>query len=401
MKILIVNTYYYPDIIGGAEISVQKLAEGLVHNGHEVSVICTNTCNKEEIINKVKIYRLKLKNIYHPIELRKCGYIKKGISRGVDIYNKFNENLLYEKIRTISPQVIHVNNIYGISPVIWGIGKKLNIPVVHTLRDYYLMCPKINMIKNNDLCEKKNIICDLFSKFNKKCSQKVNYVTAPSNFTLNLFKDNNFFENAKFKTVYNAIDYDINKVNEIYNHKLNTSKEKINFVFLGRLAEEKGIKFLITAFMNIKNDNIQLTIAGNGPLEDWLKECEQKDKRIKYVGFLNEKQKDSLLEKMDVLVVPSLWSEPFGRVVIDAYKNAIPVIATKMGGLKEIVENNKTGLLIEAHNTEELMKAINVFSVHENVKQKLRNCQKQLKKFSLDNQIYEFEKIYDELKSEE
>ena len=65
----------------------------------------------------------------------------------------------------------------------------------------------------------------------------------------------------------------------------------------------------------------------------------KKDNRIEFVGFLNEQQVSQLLQSADVLLCPSLWEEPFGRVVLDAYKNAMPVICSNMGALPELVED--------------------------------------------------------------
>ncbi|MEI2463274.1 glycosyltransferase, partial [Niallia taxi] len=90
MNILLVNTFYYPTIVGGAEISVQKLAEGLVKNGHKVSVLCTDRTNNYEVINGVNVYRIKVKNLYSPSDSQQQNMIKKTIYRFVDFYNIFN-----------------------------------------------------------------------------------------------------------------------------------------------------------------------------------------------------------------------------------------------------------------------------------------------------------------------
>lgn len=99
--------------------------------------------------------------------------------------------------------------------------------------------------------------------------------------------------------------------------------------------------WLLENFMKISGTNIELHIAGSGPLESRVKECALLDNRIIFHGFLSEQQLNSLLEKSDILICPSMWSEPFGRIILDAYKNAMPVITTGFGGMGEIVDHIK------------------------------------------------------------
>lgn len=394
MRVLIVNTYYFPNIIGGAEISVKKLAEGLVDKGIEVHVICTGTENLIEEINGVKVHRTKLSNIYQPIELRNKSNVKKLIGRANDIYNILNKRKLKEVISRISPDIIHVNNIYGISPVIWDVAKEMNIKVVHTIRDYYLMCPRISMMKDEKTCSEKNIVCKYFSDINKKASHKVDFVTAPSQFTLDIFLKDGFFNVTKSKKVFNAIDFEEKLVEEIYNFKSRRNEENIKFVFMGTLSESKGIKLLLEAFSEIKKDNIQLLIAGKGPLETMVNEYCKKDKRIIYKGFMKEEEINNMLKKSDILIAPSIWNEPFGRVVIDGYKNVMPVIAGSYGGLKEIVKDGLTGKLIEPRNKQEFIESIEYFCDTENIKKMLNNCSSELKNYSIECQVEEFINIY-------
>ena len=397
MRVLIVNTYYYPHIIGGTEVSVKKLAEGLSEKGIDVSVLCSDVEDKFEIINGVNVYRLKLKNIYQPIELRGANPLKKVIGRANDIYNKFNKRKINELINKIKPNVIHVNNIYGISPVIWEVAKENNIKLIHTIRDYYLMCPKISMLKKGKQCKEKNIVCKLFTNLNRKLSKNVDFVTAPSQYTLDCFIKEGFFSNAISKKVFNAIDYNISNVNNILNTKLNNNDSYIKFVFIGTLTHNKGLDLLLEAFSQIKNPNAKLTIAGKGELENMVIECTKNDNRIAYKGFIGEEEINAMLKESDVLVAPSIWNEPFGRVVIDAYKNAMPVIAGKYGGLKEIVKDGMTGLLIEPKNKEEFINALNYFNDKKHLKSMLNNCVDELKNYSLKYQVEQFIKIYEEL----
>lgn len=397
MNILIINSFYYPKIIGGAEISVKILAEELYKKGNEVTILCTGLQDKLEVINGVKVQRININNVYNPNKEEKTYKANYLMYRILDIYNPFNIKKIRKYIQEINPNIVHINNIYGLSSCVINICNKLNIPIVYTLRDYYLLCPKINMIKNNNICENPNLLCKAYRKNFEIITQSINLITAPSNATMNTFVDNGFFGNIKKKVIYNAIDYDEEYVNTINSIKTNNSKKSIiNFVYLGALTEVKGIKVLIESFLEYKSDNIRLTIAGDGPLKNYVNENLKKDKRIKYLGFIGKDEMDKLLEEMDVLIVPSIWKEPFGRVVIDAYKHSLPVIGSDIGGISEIIDNGKTGRLIKPNDKNSLKEAISFYENNNFISQ-IKNTIQKLKDFAVDKQVNDFLDCYYEI----
>ncbi|MBE6067121.1 MAG: glycosyltransferase [Clostridium lundense] len=394
MKICLINTYYYPDIVGGTEVSVKKLAEGLADLGHEINVICTGKSNEIENINGIRVNRIKIKNIYSPIEHKRASKLKKITYRALDINNVFNKKILKDKIESIKPDIIHINNIYGLSISLWDVLRKFKIPIIHTLRDYYLICPKVNLLKKGQICNKPNFACKLYSKYNKRVFNIDTCVTAPSKFTLKLFDNLGYLKEIDNTVIYNAIDFVQEDVNKILNEKKIRNDEKIKFVYLGGLEQHKGITWLLNSFKEVNNENIELNIAGQGVLKQLVLDATKKDKRIKYHGFLKEAELNKLLNNSDVLVVPSIWYEPFGRVVIDAYKNVMPVIVSDIGGISEIIDNSKTGILVTPNSNEELVSAIDYFTDRENIISKLDNCAHKLKDYSIHKQVKEFENLY-------
>ena len=91
MKILLVNTYNYPEIYGGAEYSVKKLAEELKQQGHTVKVLCTGSEAKREVIDGIDVIRVVSKNLCRGCEAAKYPLYKRVIRRTLDIWNPFNK----------------------------------------------------------------------------------------------------------------------------------------------------------------------------------------------------------------------------------------------------------------------------------------------------------------------
>lgn len=351
MKIVIVCTLYPPYILGGAEKSTALLAEGLLEQGHDVFVITTGQEEEQVKINGINVYRLKNRNIYWRYPQRDKPLLKKAIWHLFDIYNVFYQKSLKRIFTSIHPDVVHTGNLCGLSCCVWNVAKSMDIPVVHTLRDYYLLCPQQTMLKGNKSCDTQCFICKKYSIVKKTMSGKVDAVVGISNFILSLHKKNGYFKNAKCDCVIpNSV-----KQEDIINYD-NKNKD---VGYIGRLSPEKGIEFMIDAFrMSNNENNVKLRIAGTGnkKYENYLKQ-KYNDKNIIFLGQCNQ---TDFFNTISLLIVPSLWNEPFGRVVIEAYSHHIPVFMSDNGGLKELAEPGLS-LSFSTNSIEDLTRLFNKY----------------------------------------
>ncbi|MBM6820167.1 glycosyltransferase family 4 protein [Clostridium saudiense] len=399
MKILLVNTWYYPNIEGGAEQSTKLLAENLVKAGNEVAVYCIDSETDEmtiEIINGVRIYRGN-----------GGGYLKKIKNEGKfnklwikykDIYNYKSNKEIMGVINDFNPEIVHTNCLNGISISIWKRIKSAKIPILHTLRDYALISPRgILEIK----AERKGIYqiyLYLHKYICKKYSNIVDGVTAPSKFTVNIFTDNGYFKNAKCtRCVVNSIEYSNDEL--INNIKFQEKKqgEIINFLFVGRLLELKGLKKLVEEFKKIKDKNIRLIICGDGNLRKYILDSEVEDSRIIYKGKLTQAELKNIYMISDVLIVPSIWDEPFGRVVIEGNYYGMPVIASNRGGIPEIIDTLNGGISYNSEDNYELRNAIIKLSnrdLYSGFRQSIIN---NMYNYDISQQIENFISIYRKL----
>ncbi|NMF04831.1 glycosyltransferase family 4 protein [Clostridium beijerinckii] len=388
MNILIVNAFYYPNMQGGTEQSVKLLAEGLKKKGHEVVVLTGDNSEINEE-NGVKIIRFNLKT-------SKDSLLKKVSRKILEFNNIVISNKLNSIIDEIKPDIIHTNNLFYISTIIWKIAKEKDIKVVHTLRDYWGVCPKTTLLNSSgNICVKGKAICNIH-RYNYKLNTKyVDIVTSPSKFTLDLHKKNNMFENARKIVIPNAIDFDISNREKLLHERLERNDNNITFLFIGTLDTHKGVEFLIESFKQVKLDNIRLNICGDGPLKKYVKESTKIDKRINYLGKVLKDKKEEVLVSSDVMVVPSIWYEPFGRVVIEGYKYALPVIACKIGGIEELL-NEEISIGINVNDENDLGNAILKLSDRVTVKKYMNNTGKYLAQYDINKQIDSFINIYKE-----
>jgi len=341
MKILIFNTLYYPNQIGGAEKSTQLLAEGLKSEGLEVIVVTTSNKDYIYYLNGVKVYYVNMPNLYWAYNAKEEKKYKKPIWHLIDSYNPFNKKI--EKILdNEKPDIIHTNNLAGFSVSVWKLAKQKNIKIVHTLRDYYLLCPKSTMFNEKKLknCEKQCLSCKFYSIPKKEMSKYVDVVVGISKFILDKHLKFGYFPNAKKEVIYNSVEIPKNFIKE---RKL---KKEIIFGYVGSLSPSKGIEFLLEKFSALDMQNTELHIYGKGNTKGYEKRLRLKyqNEKIIFQGF---QKPENIYVNIDILIVSSLWNEPFGRIVLEANSYGIPVLVSNRGGLPELVENGKNGYIFD------------------------------------------------------
>jgi glycosyltransferase involved in cell wall biosynthesis len=305
MKIALVNDKYIHHEGGGAQESVRILAESLVARGHQVSVWATtyrpNQGRASEVHANVKVTFLPIANIYWPHGKRPN--LLKPLWHAIDAHNPVMARRVGQLLDEERPDILHTNILAGFSPAIWAEAFQRNIPVVHTMRDYYLTCPKGARFQNGAECVTTCTSCQLYSLPKRHATRHVDA----------------FVSISAHLAGQHCVDAPIREV--IHNsykaggmlppNTDDTGGLKVGF--LGRLFETKGIELLIDAVR--QTDSAHLFLAGNGPT-GYVEGLRQR--AASRTTFLGTVPPRALFEKIDVLAVPSLWHEPFGRVAIEA-----------------------------------------------------------------------------------
>jgi glycosyltransferase involved in cell wall biosynthesis len=350
VNILYVSNLYPPNIAGGAELICSYLAESISNDSQNVSVISTKgptypTNDKfiNETINGVEVIRFFPKNIYWFYKKQKQSSFNKLIWHLIDSCNLDSARTFSYLLKEKSPDIIHTHNLDGISPIIWSEAKKLNIPVVHTVHDYHLLCPHSTLLHRNlSICSEPNFFCKLYRKWYKMMAPNIDVLVSPSQFLLDLFKDAKF-QAKDFRVIPNGITL---KTNDVLKNN-NLRQNKISLLYMGQLEKHKGIEILIQAFSSIPNDNITLNIAGKGRLEKNIIDISEKDSRIKFHGFVSGDLKEELFKSNDFLVLPSIWYENAPVSIIEAYDNGLGIIGSNIGGIPEMITDGETGYIFQ------------------------------------------------------
>jgi len=393
VKICFINTLYHPIVLGGAEHSVKFLAEALVHAGHEAVVVCTKPKLRTHMatINGVKVYYLGLRNLYYPFHNKNNPIFLKPFWHAIDTYNPFMARELGLILTKERPDLVHTNTLCGFSVAVLNQVKVRRLPLVHTLRDNYLICPR-SMYRKGKNCENQCWSCKLYALPRKKISSLIDSVIGISRFLLDLHFQFGYFKDiSSSHVIYNA--YKLPK-DMAFNRPSNDTGLRLGY--LGSLRPNKGLEMLLKTLTKFSPEQWELWIGGRGTqeYESYLKNSYSYP-NVHYLGFI---QPTMLLAKVDVLVVPSLLHEAFGRTIIEAYAHGVPVIGSRRGGIPEIIEEKKTGFLFDPSCPKDLEAEIKRFIQDRSLAIRMRaNVLEKAREFFPEKIISEYLKVYHEV----
>jgi len=338
-KILIACRAYYPDIAGGGEISTKTLSETLVKLGFDVTVLTISDSNKKENVEGVLVHRIKYKNVYWSFKNADAGPVKKIAWHLIDSNNIFIEGELKKILAEVKPDVLITSTIEDISSIIWKVAKNNKIRTVHILRSYSLLCPNANMFKE-DNCDSRCKLCETITLPKKHNSKYVDDVIGISHFVVDEHLKYGYFSAAKKHVIYNIC------LGAVIDQRLydGFKQGKIKIGYLGRVHKTKGIDIIFNALSRISADlkgKIEVHVAGTGD-EEYIEELKVLANSFGVkCNFLGNRNANDFLDSVDLLIVPSKWNEPFGRVLIESMGRHVPVAGKNVGGIPELLTDNK------------------------------------------------------------
>ncbi len=352
MKVLIFNSLYYPNIIGGAERSVQILAEGLLEWDIAPVIVTTSDRDFVDYVNNVKVYYINAPNLYWMKTSKEQPKWKKPFWHLFDMYNPFVNKKISIILQEENPDIIHTNNLAGFSVAVWRLAKKFKLPILHTIRDYYLLCPSSTMFSNGRNCGSQCKICKMYSLVKKIFSNTyIDGVIGISKFILNRHLNFGYFKNCKIKTfIYNPIRL-------LDRLSLRKERNEIVLGLIGVMSTTKGTEFVLRCFKELDLPNVKLLVYGRGINKDYEKKlkAEYASCNIIFKGF---EEPEKIYNNLDVTIIPSLWHEPFSRVLIESYSYGVPVLASNRGGIPENVIEGKTGFIFDPDKKEDFKKKL-------------------------------------------
>ncbi len=343
MKIVVVHNYYQQ--AGGEESVFKNETDLLESKGHQVIRYTISN----ELINDLNPLEIFVKTIWNHT-----------------VYSELKELISKEK-----PDLVHFHNTFPlISPAAYYAAKSESVATVQTLHNYRLFCPVATFLRDGQVCE--DCIHKLFpypsvihscyrnsklASFLASLMIFVHKILGTWNKQIDLFLA--LTEFSKQKAIEGGLP--ANKIfikpNFSTTHHNHSNKNGSFALYVGRLANEKGIQTMIDAWNKLTYQNgyqFPLKIVGDGPLEEFVKESVEKNKNIQWLGRKNKTEVLELMKNAYCFIFPSIWYETFGMTIIEGFSTGLPVICTDLGAAASLVEDGVTGKKFKSGDSDDL-----------------------------------------------
>lgn len=357
MKIGIIINLYPPHARGGAENVTVRTVEQLLAMGHDIFVITgqprsagTRTTLGTSTVERV--YRFFPKNIYFTLDDYKYHWSVRLFWHVIDAFGTSGADAVRSILLEEKPDVVVTHNVKGIGLKIPKVIQDLGIPHVHVLHDLQLVVPSgLRMFGQEREPWYAKLPYAMYRAICRRRMGKPSMVISPSQFLIDEYKKVGFFENVDVRCVPNPLP----KFSEVI--RSGQRSGPLRLLFIGQLGYHKGLMFLLDAFMKYDGD-AQLQIIGGGPLRTMVEERAKYDGRVIYLGYTPQEEIMKCVAAVDAVVVPSLCYENSPTVIYEALSAGVPLIASRIGGVGELIQDGKTGLLFTPGDEKDLLRAI-------------------------------------------
>jgi len=362
MHIGIISNLYPPHERGGAELIARRVADEFSRRGHHVSVLTTQPYSglaslflslQEKHLERV--YRFHPVNVFGIENINKKPFLWRLLWHGIDAVSPGVRSVVRRWILEEQPDVIFTHNLKGIGLSIGRMIQASHVRHIHTLHDVQLTVPSgLLMWGHERSFLNRSFLRKWYEMLSKWAMGKPDVVLSPSSFLLNLHVSRGFFSEAKNKVIPNPAPP------VLVPNRAVTRSGPIRFLFAGQLEEHKGILFLLHA-LNAIEIPFELHIAGDGSLREEIEERCSHDARLTFHGFVALDPMLKLMAHMDAVIVPSLCYENSPTIIYESFAVGTPVIASRLGGIPELVVEGENGWTFEPGNEQGLLAALNCF----------------------------------------
>lgn len=375
MRILFVSTFSLPDSVGGTQVTIAHLARVYRERGHEVALF-GHTFRDETEVYCVR----RLEHEGMPI-----AQVRYDFSDARDfeaIYRNERIEAVFEReLLAFAPDVLHVHHLTCLSTGIIDVAKGHAIPIVLTLYDFWMGCPRGQRIQDDlTLCETiDRTACatccarlwpHFFADEERRSPQLATYdawiraklaqvdlLIAPSEHTRSCFAQ------LDVTTPVRIIGFGVEP--DAYRAVPRTTSDLFRLAYIGSVIPPKGAHILVDAFQSLDPAGIRLSIHGEASgwhqIQDYGEQLRARCRGthdVRFTGRYDPQDVARLLAEADALVVPGVWFETYCITIREGFHAGIPVIAARLGAMAEAIEHDVTGLHFEPGDANDLARQI-------------------------------------------
>jgi glycosyltransferase involved in cell wall biosynthesis len=349
MRVLQIHNKY--KLAGGEDVLFESENSLLVANGHTVEKLYFD--NKE-------------------ISASPAGKLKAGIQ---SLYNFTSEKIVQKSIDTFKPEIIHVQNFFPIlSPAVFFVANRNNIPIVATINNYRLICSNAILYRDNHVCE--DCIKKVFplDGIVHKCYHGSGIQSAGVTLMSSFHKVIGTWQNRVDKFIIAMTDFGkevfitsslklprekcVLKPNFVFDAGVGENIREDFYIFFARLTEEKGVNVLLDS---LKHYHYRLKIVGDGPLKDRVLDAIKDYPNVEFLGFQKLDFVMSEVKKSKAVIMPSTWYEALPLSVLGTLSTGTPTIISDLPPFRELITSEYDGFHFKTGSPEDLAATIKYF----------------------------------------
>jgi glycosyltransferase involved in cell wall biosynthesis len=295
-------------------------------------------------------------------------------------YASRTEEEIGEIVNREAPDVAHVHNVFPlVSPSVYIALEKAKIPIIQTLHNFRFLCPNGLFYTGGKVCE----LCKMGNTVHsipRKCYrnsytlsllyattigchrlagtfEKIDHFIALSRFSAQKYLESGLFGAEKLSILGNFLPDPVQEPGSF------TERENY-LLYIGRLSSEKGVHVLLEALEGMPDTPVK--VLGEGPQrEELVRKAKQYQlNQVEFLGYLKGELKWDILRKAKATVIPSVCYENFPLTAVESMAVGTPVIASRLGGLSDLIDDNRTGYLFDPENPNDLRKCIDYIFMH-------------------------------------
>jgi glycosyltransferase involved in cell wall biosynthesis len=349
LKIIIAHNYYQQS--GGEDAVVEQEKALLESKGHHVRLLAVSNDAISNIRSRAKA------------------------ALGA-IYSRGSRAQVEKEIRLFHPEIVHIHNCFPLlSPSVYYACRAAGVPVVQTLHNFRLICPNALLFRDGkpcELCISKTVpwpaivhACYRESRAGSAAIASmlaVHRLIGTWNSAVHAYITLTNFSRDKLIAGGLPADRLLVKPNFLYPDSGPGRSAQDFALIVGRLAPGKGIATLLSAWAQLK-PNRKLKIVGDGPLQPAIR-LAARNLRIELLGRQTNQAVLNLMESASFLVFPSECYEGFPRVIVESFAKGLPVVASRLGSMSEIIDHGRTGLLFQPGDPQALADAVEWMFTH-------------------------------------
>ena len=331
-------------------------------------------------------------------------------------YSNSSKQAIKTLIAGVRPDVVHVHNFVPLlTPSVFDACQESGVPVVQTLHNFRHLCSGSVLLRDGNICEdcitgthyhaalhrcyresffQSLVHAHMLEQHRRRgtWANKVDRFIAVSAFTREKYIEAGFPPD-RVVVKYNFLPNDMTAVPA----DLDARWRQPRALFVGRLAREKGVHTLIEAW---RDAAIPLDVIGAGPLLEEVRGSAPDN--VSVLGVKPRAETLAAMRHATFMVMPSEWYETCPMVLVEGLAHGLPIIASRLGGMREVVSDGETGLLFEPGNAEDLAGKVRWLLAHPEAGKAMALRAREVfeQRFSAEQNYRELRKIYENVIAE-